>query len=188
MLKKLLYCTGFLFAWILWNASWAQAADLNLVASEVARKQVSVHCERSDPQWREMVRQVAPNADSTLVNAYTLPGIPTAFLSPRACRALSQPTVEDAGYSEFSLALLALAHEAVHQRGVLDEAQTECLAMPLVKSLAIKHFGVKPKVYRYVKSGKLWKRTLVANPALSRIAAFVKFWHTQKPQHYQGGC
>jgi hypothetical protein len=103
-----------------------------------------------------------------------------------------------------SSALLTLAHEAVHQRGVTDEGVTDCTALPLVPGLATKFFGIPATVEQtvtatktiVVRIGKRSKRVRVSyaktksvpNPYLTKLEADAVRWHRLGGPAYQGNC
>jgi hypothetical protein len=112
--------------------------------------------------------------------------------------------VDDAGAMYAAQALLALAHESVHQRGVTDEGVTDCTALPLVSGLATQFSNVPATVPQTVTAskaitvriGKKSKRvtvtyaktTDVPNPWLVRLSADALRWHRANPTAYQGSC
>jgi hypothetical protein len=107
-----------------------------------------------------------------------------------------------------SIALLTLAHEGVHQRGIGDEGVADCTALPLVPGLAANYFGVprtiaRTKIVNYTKTvvrrvnGKSVRmrvraqkavRFSIANPFLGKLAADARAWHRAAPPQYQGTC
>lgn len=168
------------------------------VASEVAGKPVAVWCESSWDDW------VAIGAGAA--NGFTYPDTATVFLSPRQCETLWALSMkDDVGSFYAASALLTLAHEAIHQRGVTDEGEADCLALPLLQAIAITHFGASLTVaqsYTYttsrlvsvskkkrvrVSSTKVGSRQ-VPNPWLARIETDALRWHQSKPAEYQGTC
>lgn len=168
------------------------------VATEVAGKPVSVWCESS---WVEWVGVGLADA-----NGVTILDRPIVFVSPRQCETLwALQTGESVGTYHAASALLTLAHESVHQRGITNEAQTDCLALPLVPQIATNHFRVPTTVSQsytvmtsrrvrvtktkwiVVKSSKVAVRQ-IPNPWLEQLAADALRWHQSKPADYQGVC
>jgi hypothetical protein len=194
------------------QAAWGANAphqSFDAVASEVAGKPVVVHCEDDADAWQQMVRATfEPDPRSDLVVGFTQPSRSNiVYLSPRVCLSLHDALtsgVEAAGLKPFALGLQILAHEAVHQAGVVDEAETECRSLPLVLPLAVKYFGLKEKIVQrrivlktrnYRVASKIIKLRVptvvsvaVANPQVSKLQTWVNYWHMAKPANYQGGC
>jgi hypothetical protein len=168
---------------------------LDAAVTAVAGKPVAAFCEVDSEHWADRIRtNFGPAQSPSLLLGYTLLSNPIVYLSPRVCIALKQALergITLAGAYPVSLALNTLAHEAVHQRGVINEAVTECLANRYVRTLAVAHFGVPVKVTvkRIVRvSGRLVTRTvMVANPLLTRLTELAKYWTSTKPAQYRGG-
>lgn len=190
------FLAGFVFV------SAARGADLNQVASKIAGKPVTVQCEFNADSWQTLVRaNFEPDPVSSDIVGFTNIEYPVVYLSPRICHAFSQWDTfgTDAGLVPFSLALLTLTHESVHQRGIRDESATSCTALTEVRSVA-GLFGVPEKAtttklvtaYKLVKGVKV--RTLVArqaivtNPVMTKLMAFIRAWHNSLPDHYRQGC
>ena len=105
-------------------------------------------------------------------------------------------------------AIVTLAHEAVHQRGIADEGLTDCTALPLVAGLAVKYFGITETVTERYLVPKTIKRTVtvakkkktvtvrttvqatrtVPNPWFQQLKVDTVSWHKAKPAEYQGNC
>lgn len=170
---------------------------LDAVASEVAGKPVQVWCETSIIDW------VTIGAGN--YSGFTFIGIPIVYIAPRQCETLhALLSRENIGSYYAASAILTLAHEAVHQRGVLNEGETDCLALPLVPTLAVKHFGIPATVtvntvvrsLRLLRVKTKWVRVfdtklvakIVPNPFLALITRDALRWHKSKPAEYQGNC
>jgi hypothetical protein len=142
-------------------------ADGSLIASLLARTDVSIHC--LDPtQWRRLGQR--QSFDPTLTwgmtpmhwNAELRRAVPEGLsrLSPRACRLAdafrNAPTEMGSRLCRYGttsqrqqigecddwgsklLAVHVLAHESVHLAGVVDEATADCLAMQLDAFVAVR--------------------------------------------------
>lgn len=181
---------------------------LDAAASEVAGKPVPVWCENSWADWIHFGDSVSQ--DWTWVSGFTVPSAgPTVYVNPRQCETLhALLNGENVGTYYAASALLTLAHESVHQRGVLNEGETDCTALPLVPGLAVSRFGIasmvsqsytattvrrfvrkvrgKRVVIRVVQRVVRWRT--VKNPYLDRLAADALRWHRSKPPEYQGNC
>lgn len=192
-----------LIALVLGFAPTAAAANqphptLDAVASEVAEKPVSAWCEMDLAAWTNMAASAGLPA---WAGGYTYPSTPTVYIAPQHCSTLRVALnngVETAGAYWFSGALLTLAHESVHQRGILDEQLADCTALALVGTLATKHFGVTPTVT--IKEPRSVSRTVVRrvrgvvvrlkvrdvvmvsatrpNPLLAQIGGWAAGWHS----------
>lgn len=182
---------------------------LDAVATSVAGHPVSVWCESSDQDWVSAEQEIgSPDLDG-----FTFQGMatPTVFVAPHVCATLHY--ILQFGYQATGLlwdaeAIETLIHESVHQRGITDEAVTDCTAMPLVEGYAISSFGfpamVTQTTYRAVsksvrvKTGRTFKTThytttvpvtsTVRNPDLDVLGQFVQAWHKALPAQYQGVC
>lgn len=183
---------------------------LDQVASEIAGKPATVHCESSEDEWNNGWAQLG-------MVGWQLWGVShndtsEVVLSPRVCHTLRVALDHDhvaAGPYMMSRALHTLVHESVHQRGIADEAVTECLTMPLIKGVAVRHFGYKRQkvVTRLVKKIKVVtvrfgkqirrvrvptmveRRTTAPNPELQALLAWVDGWHLSlPPEYHKGAC
>jgi hypothetical protein len=153
---------------------------LDAIASDVAIKPVNVHCENSLVTWVEMIRRDAPKADPTWVQGYTFLSRPIIYIGPTLCETFYQTVKygwKAAGPLPLAKAVMILAHEAVHQRGIRDEALTQCLARKTTRNIFIRHFGIPAKIK---VAGKL-----VVNPDLTRVQNFVTVWHNTMPPSYR---
>ena len=177
------------------------------IATEVAGKPVTVYCENDWYPWIKAFEAAGMNGG--WVNGFTSQDVATVFVSPRQCETLwALNNRESVGTYYAASALFTLAHEAVHQQGIIDEGVTDCTAMPLVAGIAVRYFGITetitqqylvPKtIKRTVKVGKKKKtvtvRTSVAatrsdpNPWFEGLKTDILRWHKSKPAEYQGTC
>jgi hypothetical protein len=107
---------------------------LAAVASEIAGREVDVHC----PGMMEKLVDISPNAGSVYFDAQ---GQPADFtdLNDETCSTLSDFAEGKTG-SEDALrvarALHVLAHESFHLAGVRGEAEADCFAMQRVAFVA----------------------------------------------------
>jgi len=130
------------------------ALDLRLsrVASQLAGKAVEVRC-WSHPEWQHLLRG---DSASSLhrVNAQTL-GFADIFgtrenLSPEVCGSLAtlanDRVVPRAPLAELRLAqaVVTLAHEPQHSKGIVAEARAECYAIQLARETAV-DLGATPQ-------------------------------------------
>lgn len=118
---------------------------LDAVATAVAGKPVTVHCENSWYDW--IVFFADQGIDGGGINGFTSMSRPVVFVSPRQCETLhALINREVVGTYYAASALLTLIHESVHQRGIRDEGLADCTALPLVPQFAASHFSVAPTV------------------------------------------
>jgi hypothetical protein len=188
----------------------AQAANaphptFDALATEVAGHSTQVWCEDDPYDWDQLwYPQGVPGG---YIQGFAPYGGNVVFVSPTICEAL-WATVDpggpggylDSGMSFFARALLVLIHEAEHAKGIVNEAEAECAALPLVVPMAVKHFGV-PQTIKQARVVSKWKKVgkkrvrvqvvqqvSVANPDLTRIAQWAKYWHDVLPAEYRGTC
>ena len=112
------------------------------MASSVAGHSVSVWCEDSYIDWVAAENYLK----SSELDGFTFQGQTTVWLSPYVCQNLHHLLTSGLGYQAVdplwsARAIETLIHEAVHQRGISDEAQTDCLAMAEVERYAVGSFG-----------------------------------------------
>jgi hypothetical protein len=186
------------------TASEAPMPQLDAFASEVAGKPVHVWCEDDWAVWDQVA--YSNGIVGHYLGGFTNPAEPVVYVNPSVCEALQIGLVlgpfgyRHAGLAYYAQAILVLAHEAVHQRGIDDEAQTECTALPLAVPMAAKHLRLPMTVSttRIVKVRKKingrWmlvpvQRTVrVANPDLPLLQQWITVWHRSTPAEYQVGC
>lgn len=190
------------------SASAATAADwhsgrLDAVASWVAGHSVSVYCEDSRAEWVDVERWMGLDGDA-LAGFTWLPGQAdpfgnwnTVYIQPSACEALqvyagqgwgTTRAANDAGLRPLAKAGSTLVHEAVHQRGIGDEGQTECTAFQLMPRLWTSQFGVKPYIWAWVKVRKRMVHRLVPSPTYTRLMSWTKAAHAALPAAYRSVC
>jgi hypothetical protein len=172
-----------------------QNPALNATASAVAGHPVIVSCATSSSEWAAFEATAGYAAE---VDGFTFAARDNViYLGPRVCQtllALVTPNSHgDVGPYWAALAIKTIIHESVHQRGVLDEAVTDCTALSLLTQYAVSSFGypatIKTFVYTKTKLGTFKRRNAtVPNPELARLAYWAEQWHLAMPANYQGGC
>lgn len=197
---------GFVLATSAAASNWP-SGRLDSAASAVAGHPVQVWCEDNWGDWIHLGDDVG--VDFSYLMGFTFPSEPIVFINPAHCETLhALETGLQVGAYHSSLALLTLAHEAVHQRGVRDESVTDCTALPLVPGLASNYFRVprtiaRTKIVSYTKTvvrrvnGKTVRvrvraqravRVRVANAFLAQLGTYARAWHSTAPPAYQGAC
>jgi hypothetical protein len=178
---------------------------LDGVATQVAGKPVSVHCETDEYQWRYW-------ENGSLLHGFTYLSTPVVYIAPKHCYTLHfalKYGYREVGVTYLSDAIATLVHEAVHQRGIRDECQTEKVAQSLVMSVAEQTFGLSrtvseaqystktlTKVLRRKIAGKwrsikvptqLTTRAMVQvpNSDYARFQAWALVWHNGLPAQYK---
>jgi hypothetical protein len=178
--------------------------QLDAAASSVAGHPITVWCESSWGNWIH----AGDNAgmDFSFVFGFTYIGTPVIYINPTECLTLhALVNNEWVGSFEASIALLTLAHESVHQRGIADEGQAECTALPLVAGLAENYFGfpatipdkkvvnytktvakrIKGKTYRFKVRSQKVVTVQIPDPFLAAVQADAVRWHKTLPPAYQ---
>ncbi len=168
---------------------------LDAAASAIAGKPVSVHCENDTAQWAAMVVATGSKFDPTFVSGFTYFLTPIIYLNPRSCSVVSAPQ----GKSVYELAygFATLAHESVHQAGIVNETDTDCIALTLVRPLLLT-LGIPAsvRVSRLVqvrvrlRTGLLvrrsvWRSYAVSNPLLAQVQAAAVALHESRPANYR---
>jgi hypothetical protein len=170
---------------------------LDAIATQVAGKPVSVWCENSAPEWESLTATAnVPH----WADGFTYVAQPAVYVAPRLCETLHVALRNGAaavGAYWLSGALLTLAHESVHQRGIVDEQLADCTALPLVGPLATQFFNVPATVsqQRILKSTRIVTRKVrgvkvrikvqdtklvyvsVPNPFLAQVVSWSVAWH-----------
>lgn len=169
---------------------------LDAAASAVAGKPVTVWCEMDPSAWATMIP-----AGVSEVDGFThVGGEPVLYLSPQVCMELHAILDRDNVGTFFAAqGIEALAHEAVHQRGITDEGETDCAALTQVVTVA-ERLGITATVRksfigyakrliagRHVRVPVLKSRTL-PNPFLTGLQVDARRWHEARPPAYQGSC
>src|SRR5438105_1244047 len=104
------------------------SAVFDNAATFIAGHPVTVNCETDWSAW------IANGSSED--SGYTVIGTPIIYVGPRECETLHALIQDmDVGAYYASSALLTLAHESVHQRGISDEGVTDCTALALVPQL-----------------------------------------------------
>ena len=94
---------------------------LTVVATELAGKPAQVNCETFLESWMP---------ENIQFEGYVPNGSSRLFLRHGVCRRLTEVIASPDPTSRFhSTAAVILAHEAMHVRGLTNEAQTECAAI-----------------------------------------------------------
>ena len=188
------------------NAANSPHPTLDAVATEVAGKPVSVHCETNEAQWRYW-------ENGSILHGFAYPSRPIVDIAPRHCNTLRFALTygyREVGITWLSDAVATVVHEAVHQRGIRDECQTEKIAMSLTMSVAERHFGLtqtEPETRHYTKTlTKVLRRKIAGrwrlvrvptqvavsesvqapNPDYARFQQWMMAWHSTLPAEYQG--
>jgi hypothetical protein len=120
--------------------STAQAANqphptLDAIASEVAGRPVTVWCETDEGEWLALTK------GRTGVTGFARFGDTIAYVAPSRCGALHAGLAGTATLFDLGRSLLVLLHESLHLRGIRDEGETDCTALGLVKTYAVRYFG-----------------------------------------------
>ncbi len=128
-------------------------------AAAIAGKPVTVRCDDS-----YAFTGVGSDAAGVAFPRHAL-----AYLEPQVCRTLRGVTVAGAAGNRESaaLAITVLAHEAIHLRGVRDEARTECYAIQEGVRLGVR-LGLDPATARALMRSQL-ERDL-GDASLQRLA------------------
>jgi hypothetical protein len=197
---------GFVLANSAAASNWP-SGRLDTAASAVAGHPVQVWCEENWGDWIHLGDDYGE--DFSYLMGFTFPSEPIVYINPAHCESLHALLGgSQVGSYHSSIALLTLAHEAVHQRGIDDEGVTDCTALPLVPGLAANYFRVprriaRTKIVNYTKTvvrrvnGKSVRmrvraqravRLSIANPFLGKLAADARAWHRAAPPQYQGTC
>lgn len=167
---------------------------LDAVATEIAGHPVNVHCEAEPAAWAEIVAVAFPGAPFSpdRLQGFAYYGGPVVYLSPANCLTLRAELKAElpAGLLRFTgEALMTLLHESVHARGVVDERETDCIALGLLRHYATNLLLIPARVYvskrvsrvkRVKVKGRWVRRTirvrvrvLVPNPRLANLIAGV---------------
>lgn len=124
-----------------------ESARLEPAVSHVARQPAAVACARTIVPWATQVAATG-GGDPRLIGGYALVDERAVHLAPWTCQQLegwlrgkNVPTIK-----QFAGSALALVHEAIHLRGVMDEAVTQCTALRELPAVLRRYFGVKRAV------------------------------------------
>lgn len=124
------------------------SSRLEPAASYVAGKPVTVLCGTDATGWRALQDEYLRRADGTIDQALGFAAVPgnVIYLSPQTCLSLEgHDRGVEAPFVRFSIALRVLVHEAIHSRGELDEAVTDCLAFRQMAAIGIRFFGYRAR-------------------------------------------
>lgn len=146
-----------------------RARVLEPAAGYVAGKPVEVWCAAATSGWRAFV--TAKLGAGTLANGWTVAGTSSIYLSADVCPPLRGALRGEPQYVPALAATIeAITHEAIHDRGELDEGVTDCDAMHEMPGVAVRFFHVKP--------GRPLRALMVA--------AWV--YHREQPPEYLAVC
>lgn len=164
---------------------------LDAIASSVAGKPASVVCTINAEEWDARVQEVSKGTRrGTSAGGFAYAGTSTLFLGPHACITLKQVFeggVVYAGLNPTAFALLTLLHEAVHLRGVVDEGETECIALRAFQSY-LDDIGVPATVRKAVNVKGRYTLRSVSNPHIRLLSTYAQRHHDQRPLEYRGNC
>jgi hypothetical protein len=178
---------------------------LDTVASQIAGKPLAVHCESSWYEWINAGEEQAE--DWSVLAGFTFISEPVVYISPDLCEtlhALLELGPRGVGVYHVAAAVQTLVHEAVHQRGVSNEGETDCTALSLVDDVAVRTFGYRrtERVPYTVttttrrKVGGRWVTSRIQavryrqqpSQTLKDFHAMAVAWHKAAPPEYQGTC
>jgi hypothetical protein len=188
------------------SANNAPNPAFDAAASELAGRPIFVWCEA---RWADWLGALGEDGDGIL--GFYSPSQPDyVFVAPQVCEALwvgKGAGVTMAGTQPLARAVLTLAHEAFHARGIVNEAEAEACAMKTARDLAIKHFGLPTTEQRQKVVQKTVTRTVRANgkkvkirvqvptlvsvtvesPVLASFQEALAIEHSFAPPEYQNG-
>lgn len=135
-------------------------------AAAIAGKPVDAYCAQTDDVWRTLTADRDARAGGDVLAYVDSVGGTTIFLSPTVCAPLlAKLNGRVVKLDLFGAALEALAHEAEHINGSIDEGATECAALAALPGLARSSFGIRKAVtLRTVMQGA-WSRHRAAEAA-----------------------
>lgn len=117
-----------------------EAKALEPAASFVAGKPAVIYCSNTFGDW---VRYSLDNGTPGAVGLTPLGGSQSELESPVCDVLLKHLSRRAVTVYDLAASVRILVHEAIHQRGVTDEAQTECVAMHEMPRVAVKFFRIK---------------------------------------------
>lgn len=121
-------------------AGFYESRLLEPAASFVAGKPVKVWCATSQYDWLRFLTATG----RTEANGSAVPGSAELKLSPVVCQNLRLKLARKAVRAAvLGPSLLTLVHESIHDRGTVDEGQTDCNAVHEMPRVAVKFFNVK---------------------------------------------
>jgi hypothetical protein len=147
----------------------ANEARLAAVASQIARREVDVHC----PGLLEKLVDISPNSGSVYFDAQ---GRPADFteLNDKTCSVLSDFAEKGTGSADslqVARALHVLAHESFHLAGVRGEAEADCFALQRVAFVASELGASSPEAHRLAAIARA-DRAVTAPPDYRSPACF----------------
>lgn len=164
---------------------------INAIASAVAGKPATVTCTFNADVWDEQVQAATFNQRrGSTVAGYAFTGGDVAHLGPQACYALYDGLIYGpvwAGVGPLAFGLLTLLHEAVHLRGVLNEGETDCIALGLVRAYT-DEVGVRATVAVPVNDRGRYTIKRKVNPLISLVVKAAQAHHNNRPVEYRGNC
>lgn len=121
-------------------AGFYESFKLEPAASFVAGKPVKVWCATSQYDWLQFLKATG----RTEANGSAIPGSSELKLSPVVCQNLRLKLArKSVRVSALGPSLLTIVHEAIHDRGSVEEGQTDCSAVHEMPKVAVKFFAVK---------------------------------------------
>jgi hypothetical protein len=178
---------------------------LDAAASQIAGKPLDVHCEDSWYEWINAGEEAGE--DWSVLAGFTYVSEPVVYIAPDLCdtlHALLDLGPRGVGVYHAAAAVQTLVHEAVHQRGVTDEGDTDCTALTLVDDVAVRHFGYKrtervPYTVTTTTRRKVGGRWVTSrsqavryrqqpSQTLKDFHSMAVAWHKAAPPEYQGDC
>jgi len=152
-----------------------ESSKLKAISTSVAKKTVQVMCANEDDAWRAQAEAgvLGPTADpSAGMGGLAKPGASTLYLAWSTCDFLLERLRDGhPDLIEVAASILTLVHESVHLRGVREESVTDCTALMLMPSVAVKFF--------HFKAGSI---------TLSNLMFYARLAHGAKPASYKTLC
>ncbi len=181
----------------------APNTTLDSIASEVAGHTAQVWCEQDATEWDSLTTEVGLSPFVAGFTNYSASNV--VYLSPAMCSYLLYGLQVAPTYRpEAAQALEVLLHESVHQRGVLDEWQTDCTALSLLRQYVASAFRLPETITKtyyttrvyYVRiHGKRVKRVVrvrhtvvLPNPALADAVRIGTILHGAMPAPANAPC
>lgn len=199
-MRKLVTLILILSCYVATNARAADVPALNTVSGSVAGHPVQVNCVTDWTVWEtELTFRFPTHGNPRLYEGFTNTGVPTVFINPDLCETLTLTLnlgYRNVGTMMFAEAITVLLHESLHQRGMIDEGETDCAAVALTEQTAVSSFGVPATVTKRIvsyhrvngKRVRYVKTIKVRNPELDQLNTWVLYWHHLRPSAYQGVC
>ena len=137
-----------------------ESVRLSPIVQALSTPEAKVYCALTPASWRDAnlgnLRWASLNGKVRLAEN-------AMYLAPWSCRPLELwKRGKVVPLADVGRALLTLAHETVHLRGIYDERTAECTALSELRSVARTYFGIKTaKTWRQVWAGALASHALV---------------------------